>query len=250
MSASSPEPESGSLRHRASFPVTHWSAVLSAGIPGSPEATAALEVLCRAYWYPLYAYLRRRGHAVEDAKDLTQTFLARLSQRDFFAHADPGKGKFRSFLLAALNHFLTDEWRQAHAAKRGGGQFLFSLDEGAAEGRHRNEPFTDHPPETIYERRWALTLLEHAKEKLRREWDAAGKARQFALFMDILSQEAPPGDCAAAGAQLGMSAGAVAVAVHRLRERYGQLIRQEVAHTVNSPAEVEDEIRWLFAVVA
>ena len=249
MSSQKPEPESPSNACGEPFPVTHWSVVLSAGIPDSPQAAAALDTLCRAYWYPLYAYVRRRGYAVEDAKDLTQAFLARLSQRDAFAHANPSKGKFRSFLLVALNHFLTDKWRLAHAAKRGGGRNLISLDEAAAEGRYRQEPVTNQTPETIYERRWALTLLDHALHRLEQEWVAAGKGRQFELLGDFLMNEAPHPECAAAGAQLGMSAGAVAVAVHRLRERYRELVRAEIAHTVESPAEVEDEIRWLFAAV-
>jgi RNA polymerase sigma factor (sigma-70 family) len=250
MSSPDPEHESHSSAGGGAFPVTHWSVVLSAGVSGSPQAAAALETLCRTYWYPLYAYLRRRGHAVEDAKDLTQAFLTRLSQRKYFAHADPSKGRFRSFLLVALNHFLTDEWRQAHAAKRGGGQSFISLDDDTAEGRYRQEPATDETPERIYERRWGLSLLDHALNRLERECGAAGKGRQFELLGDFLTHEARQQDCAAAGAQLGLSAGAVAVAVHRLRERYRELVREEIAHTVEGPAEVEDEIRWLFAAVA
>jgi RNA polymerase sigma-70 factor (ECF subfamily) len=209
----------------------------------------ALETLCRAYWYPLYAYIRRKGHDAQEAQDLTQEFLIRLLEKDYLAHADRHKGKFRSFLLAALNHFLVNEWRDARAVKRGGSQPFISLDDNTAEGRYTLEPVSDLTPERIYERRWALTLLDQALTRLREESVAAGKARQFDQLRGFLTSEAREGDYDDAATQLTMKAGAVAVAVHRLRQRYGELVREEIAHSVGSRDEVEDEIRWLFGAV-
>ena len=247
MQASSPEQESDS-RSAGLFRTTHWSVVLSAGQTPSPQAAAALETLCRTYWYPLYAYVRRKGHDHEEAQDLTQEFFARLLEKNYLAHADRHKGQFRSFLLAALDHFLTNEWRKAHAAKRGGGQAMISLDDETMEKRFSSEQVSDLTPEKIYERRWALTLLDHALARLREEFATAGKARQFDQFRSFLTSDGES-DYATAAAELEMSAGAAAVAVHRLRHRYRELVREEIVHTVASPTEVEDELRWLFAAV-
>ncbi len=246
----SPSSESGLDSSGAeSFRTTHWSVVLLAGQRPSPEAAAALEKLCQAYWYPLYAFVRRKGHEREEAQDLTQEFLVRLLEKNYLAHADRNKGKFRSFLLAALNHFLTNDWRRAQAAKRGGGQALISLDAATAEQQYALEPVSDLTPEKIYERRWALTLLDQALARLQKEMLAAGKAGQFDKLRGFLTSEPGENDYEAAAAQLEMTAGAVAVAVHRLRQRYRELVREVIAHTVGSSAEVEDEIRWLFGAV-
>jgi RNA polymerase sigma-70 factor (ECF subfamily) len=207
-----------------------------------------LEELCRAYWYPLYAYVRRRGHSVQEAQDLTQEFFARLIEEQWLAEADARKGRFRTFLLTALNHFLAKEWRRSQAAKRGGGKVLISLDD-TAEARYAQEPASHLTPETIYERRWALSLFDRALSRLRSQYVAAGKSRPFDLLKQYLSTEAADGEYAALALELEMSAGAVAAAVHRLRQHYRELVREEVAQTVESPADVEDEVRSLLAAL-
>jgi RNA polymerase sigma-70 factor (ECF subfamily) len=223
--------------------------VLLAGQHGSPRASESLEKLCRTYWFPLYAYVRRRGHTAEEAKDLTQEFFVRLLDRDYLAHANRHKGKFRSFLLSGLNHFLANEWRRAQAAKRGCGRPQISLDDTTAESRYSLEPVSDLTPEKLYERRWALTLLEQALCRLRDEFVANGHGRQFDLLRGFLTTGVAETRYAKVAAKLGMTSGAVAAAVYRLRHRYSEIVREEIAQTVAGPAEVEDEIRWLFAAV-
>jgi len=228
---------------------THWTVVLEAGDDGAPQAAAALEQLCRTYWYPLYAYIRTRGHGIEEAEDLTQGFFLRLFENHRLARVDPGKGKFRSFLLSALNHFLANEWRRSRAAKRGGGQPPISLDSNLAESRYLLEPASSLTPEVIFERRWAMTLLDNALNRLRAECAGAGKADQFEKLKEFLTAGPEESQYGPAAAELGMTNGAVAVATHRLRQRYRELLREEIAHTVASPAEVGDEIRWLCAAI-
>ena len=231
------------------FLTTHWSVVLGAGEESSPAATEALEKLCRAYWYPLYAYVRRRGFAAPDAQDLTQEFFARLVEKHYLAGVDRSKGKFRTFLLAALEHFLANQWRDARAQKRGGGQTLLSLDDAAAETRYHLEPVDCDTPEKIYERRWALTLLEQTLSRLREECRATDKTQLFDELKGVLSGEESERTYAEIAARLGMTEGAVKAAVHRLRQRYGTLLREEIAQTVASPEEIDEEIRHLFAAV-
>jgi DNA-directed RNA polymerase specialized sigma24 family protein len=231
------------------FPSTHWTMVLMAGQNASPEATAALETLCRTYWYPLYVYIRRKGHGAEEAQDLTQEYFLRLLEKNYLAHVDRQKGRFRCFLLAALNHFLANEWRRGQTAKRGGGHPLIPLDERNAESRYALEPVSDLSPEKIYERHWALAVLGQALARLREESVAAGRTQQFDLLKGFLTTEAEEGDYDAAAVRLGMRFGTVAVLVHRLRQRYREMLRNEIARTVASQAEVEDEIRWLFAAL-
>jgi RNA polymerase sigma-70 factor (ECF subfamily) len=231
------------------FHTTHWSVVLSAGQRDAPGGREALEALCRAYWYPLFAYVRRRGHGPEEAQDLTQEFFARLLERNDLARASPEKGRFRSFLLGAMNHFLAYEWRKAQAFKRGGGQSVLSLDGLSAEARYGREPVSKETPETLNERRWALTLFDAAYHRLQAEWTAAGRNRQFELIKPFLSSEAADGEYAPVAAALQVTVGAVSVAVHRLRHRYAELVRAEVAQTVATPAEVEDELRFLLSVM-
>ena len=230
------------------FATTHWSVVLAAKGPASPDAAEALEQLCRAYWYPLYAYVRRRGYSVEEAQDLTQEYFARLIEKQWVAAANPGKGRFRTFLLTALNHFLANEWRNARAAKRGGGRAVISLDD-TTESRYALEPASNLTPEKLYERRWALSLFERAMGRLREHYVAAGKERHYKCLEQFLSGEASDGDYARAGTELQMAPGAVASAVHRLRQQYRELVREEIAHTVTSPDEVEDEMRSLLAAL-
>ncbi len=231
------------------FPTTHWSAVLAAGKHESPQAAEALEKLCRTYWYPLYAYVRRSGHSPEDAQDLTQGFLACLLARDSFAQVGPQKGKFRSFLLTALRHFLSDQWSQARAVKRGGGAAVLSLDALEAEGRYRLEPVERLDAEKVYERRWAMTLLEQALNRLREEATAAGKTNLFEALESLVAGESDV-SCGEVAVKLGLTEGAVKSALHRLRERYRALVCEEIAHTVAEPAEIEAEVRYLIAVVS
>jgi len=228
---------------------THWSAVLAAGQPDSPRAAAAMEELCRTYWYPLYAYVRRRGYEVEEAQDLTQDFFVALLEHHWLKEANPKRGKFRSFLLGAMNHFLANEWRRSHTAKRGGGIALIPLDD-TAERRYALEAITDLTPEKLYERRWAWSLFERGVNRLREHYTAAGKARLFDALKSFLAEDIREADYTRLAAQLGMTHAAVATAVHRLRERYREMVREEVAHTVADPAEIEDEVRSLLAALS
>ncbi len=231
------------------FATTHWSVVLQAGQQESPQAAEALEKLCRTYWYPLYAYVRRSGHSPEDAQDLTQAFFALLLARGSLAQVGPQKGKFRSFLLIALRHFLSDQWSQARAVKRGGGAEVLSLDALEAEGRYRLEPVERLDAEKIYEHRWAITLLEQALNRLREEATAAGKTRLFEALESLIAGENDV-SCGDVAVQLGLTESAVKSTLHRLRERYRALVREEIAHTVAEPAEIEAEVRYLITVVS
>jgi len=233
---------------RAQFDNTHWSVVLLAGQSGSPLCEEALESLCASYWYPLYAFLRRKGYASADAKDLTQQFFAKFLQKNFLANVDPARGKFRSFLLAALKHFLANEWDRAHAEKRGGKQSFVSLDEQTAEGRYQVEPASTITPEELFDHQWALTVFDETFRRVKADWQAAGKAAQFDELHIYLSSEPAAGAYAAAGARLHMSNEAVAVEVHRLRKRYGELLRKEIGRTVSTPTEISEEMRFLFSV--
>ena len=231
------------------FATTHWSVVLAAGGSDSPQATAALEKLCRAYWFPLYAFVRRRGHAPEDAQDLTQGFFARFLEKHSLELADPARGRFRTFLLACLKNYLAEEHRHAGRLKRGGDQTLVSWDAQSAEERYLSEPLEQMTPEKIYERKWALALLEQTLARLSQEESVADKARLFAALKDFLWGEKGSASYAQIGAPLEMSEGAVKVAVHRLRRRYRDLLREQVAQTVARPEEVELELRHLIAVI-
>ena len=231
------------------FASTRWSLVAAAGRGDSPEAREALAVLCRAYWYPLYAYARRRLPGADDAQDLTQEFFARLLEKDYLQAADPRRGKFRSFLLTAFKHFLAGEHDRAAAQKRGGGRRPLSLDFQDGEHRYRHEPADPTTPETLYERRWALTLLEQTLARLRQEFTGAGKEPLFQALKGALTGDGTAGPYARVGQDLGLSEQAVKTAVYRLRRRFQELLRAEIAQTVASPEEVEDELRDLFAAV-
>lgn len=230
------------------FATTHWSLVLAAGHASRADSKAALARLCETYWYPLYCYVRRRGHSAEEAEDLTQGFFAALLERDSLRVADPHRGRFRSFLLASLDHFLANEWRRRSARKRGGGQASLSLDCRWGEARYAQEPSGNLTPEQAYQRRWAMTLMEQALSRLRQEYVAGGKSALFDRLAALLG-----GDRGAAyrdiAAELGMTEGAVKVAVHRLRRRCREHLRSEVAQTVAAPQDVEEELRNLLAVV-
>lgn len=230
------------------FTTTHWSVVLSAR-EQSPQTAAALEALCRTYWPPLYTYIRRRGHDTHSAQDLTQAFIAHLLAKDFLEEVSRDKGKFRSFLLASLNNFLVNEHEWAGAQKRGGGVAFVPLDANDTEEWLRAEPATTETAEHIFERRWALTLLERAFAKVRGEFESAGKLAQFERLKTYLEGDVGRGDYKGAARELHMSAGAVAVAVHRLRQRYREVLRREIADTVGTPEQVDDELRNLQTVL-
>ncbi len=234
----------------ASFTTTHWSVVLAARQPDSPQATEALEQLCRTYWYPLYAYVRRRGYNPEDSEDLTQEFFARFLAGKYLASVERGRAKFRSYLLGALNHFLADAWDHAHRAKRGGGQPLQALDMQSGESRYALEPAQELAPDRLFDRRWALTVLDQVLRRLRREYEQSGKGRLFEKLSVLLPGDAEANPYGELARDLGMSENAVRVAVHRLRRRYGQLFSSEVAHTVADPAEIQDEMRYLLAAAS
>lgn len=240
------DPTSGSAQ---SFVTTHWSVVLAAKQGDPSEADAALEKLCRIYWYPLYAFLRREGRSPHDAQDLTQAFFAHLLRRAFLENVGPEKGKFRSFLLAALKHFVSDEWDKAGAAKRGGGQPILSLDDHNPEELYLLEADAAAPAERIFEQRWALTLLGQALVRLREEFAAAGKSREFNHLKAFLSTPSSDGAYDAVAEQLGLTVNTIGVKVHRLRQRYGEFIRAEIAHTVASSADIEEELEHLFDAV-
>ena len=244
----SPSPDSAPSRGAAAFATTRWTLVLAAG-GDAGAGQAALEQLCRTYWFPLYAYVRRRGHDSPDAQDLTQGFFARLLERNDLAGLTREGGKFRSFLLTALNRFLANEHERALARKRGGGQTVISLDDDSAEERYRLEPAHAESPDRLFERQWALTLMEAALRRLAEEQAALGKAEAFAALRPFLSREPAPGEYAELATGLSLVPGTLAVQVHRLRERYRQLVRAAVADTVDTPLEVEAEMRHLLAAL-
>ncbi|MCI0744659.1 MAG: RNA polymerase sigma factor [Verrucomicrobia subdivision 3 bacterium] len=231
------------------FATTHWSVVLLAADGTSSQSEAALESLCRTYWYPLYAYVRRCGHDPEEAKDLTQAFFARLIEKKQLATVERGKGKFRSWLLGVMKHFLAHEWVKGRAQKRGSGQPVFSLDEVDPEERYRLEPATDWTAEKIFDRRWALTVLDAAASRLQREYEAEGNASLYAGIKGFVSSADEEVSYAQAAQRLGLSLSAVKSAIFRVRVRYQELIRAEIAQTVANAAEVDEEIRYLLEVL-
>ena len=215
----------------------------------SPRAEEALETLCRAYWKPLYAFVRRQGLNEDDARDLTQGFFALLLERRDLDAVRKEKGRFRSYLLTALKNFMTDEWRRAMAIKRGQGQKPIPLDQMSAEERVEMEPANRVTPELIYERRWASTVLERVLGRLKEEYRAAGNAEVFDALKELLPDEPGAHSQADIAKQLGMTGNAVRQAFYRFRQRYQSLLREEIGHTVASPNEVEDELRYLISVV-
>src|SRR5882724_4375814 len=231
------------------FATTHWSVVLAARHKDSPEADAALAELCRTYWYPLYAFVRRKGYSPHDAQDLTQSFFARLLEKNYVAHADRERGRFRTFLLAALNHFLADEWDKTQRLKRGGSREIISFDAASAEERYRMEPIDQLDAAKLYERRWVTTLFDQVLARLEDESRDSGKGQLFDGLKSSLLAEDSGSSYAQLGARLGLKEGAVKQAVHRMRRRYRELFREEIAQTVAAPGEVEDELKHLFAVL-
>jgi len=231
------------------FNTTHWSVVLLAGQGESAQSAAALESLCRAYWKPIYVFARGRFYSEADAKDLTQHFFYNLLERNDFSGLDPSKGKFRTFLLTAFTHFLANERDRARAHKRGGGKIIVSLDELPPEALMLPDTATENSAASGFDRQWARSVVKEALEALKAELDAAGKGHQFMILKDFLGAEAVPGDYTIAAHELGVADASVPVLVHRLRQRYRQLVRAQVAQTVTSPAELDEEMRHLFEVL-
>ena len=240
-----PQPTSGGI-----FATTHWSVVLAAREPDAPQAAAALEKLCRTYWYPLYAYLRRRGYGEHDAQDLTQGFFEHLFERDWLQNVARDKGRFRSFLRASLNYFLADQRDRANAQKRGGGRPIISFDAHEAEERYRLEPVDERSPDKLFERRWAMTLLDQVLARLAQEFSDAGKRELFNRLQPFLVEGSSEKTYAEIAREAGMTEEALKKAVQRMRRRYHQLFREEIAQTVASPEEVEEELRHLCQVLS
>jgi RNA polymerase sigma factor (sigma-70 family) len=231
------------------FPTTQWSRVVTAASHDASDAREALSGLCQAYWYPIYAYVRHRGYPPEQARDLTQDFFAYVLERDLIARADPARGRFRAFLRTVCARHLAD-WRdRENAARRGGGRPQLSIDPLDAECRYKLEPTHELTPERIFDRTWALTLLDRVVERLRREYDDAGRAAKFEALIGVLTRDPGSGSYAEISSRMGTTEGNVRVAVHRLRRRYGLLLREEIAATVGDSAQVDDEIRTLFAAL-
>jgi RNA polymerase sigma factor (sigma-70 family) len=231
------------------FPSTHWSRVVAAGGPGGPKARESLAALCNAYWYPLYAYIRRRGYSSEQAQDLTQDFFTRILEKGLFAEADPERGRFRSFLRTVCSHYLTNRRATARTLKRGGGRPAISIDAAGAEGRYVREFAHELTPERIFDRTWALTLLGRVFSQLRSEYEDAGRAETFEALEVFLTDGTRAASHASTAHKLGITEGAVRVAVHRLRRRYGDILRREIAATLDDPAEIDDEIQGLFTAL-
>jgi RNA polymerase sigma-70 factor (ECF subfamily) len=241
--------ESSKPRGTSRFNETHWTMVLAAGQKDS-RAKAALEELCRIYWYPLYSFVRRQGHGKNDAEDLTQEFFARLLARDDLATVDREKGKFRSFLLASMKHFLANEWDRTQAQKRGGGKRILSINLEDSELKYAMEPTHVITPDKLYDRRWAMTVLEQVMAKLRNEMRAEGKTDQFEQMKEFLAGNKGDVRYAEVAENLGLSEAAVKTAVHRLRKRYRHLLIAEIADTVETQQDVEQELRHLLAALA
>jgi RNA polymerase sigma factor (sigma-70 family) len=231
------------------FATTHWSIVLAAGQKDSPHAAAALEQLCRTYWYPLYAYARRRGYSPEDAQDGTQSFFARLLEGDILPRASSERGRFRSFLLKALQNFLTDAHDRTTALKRGAGRPVIALDALDGEARYALEPADQLSPDKLFERRWATTVLEGAWMRLAAEYAKDGKQVMFRELRRFNSESESAPSYSEAAASLGLPENTVKSLVHRMRRRYRTLLRAEIARTVYDPAEIDEEIRFLLRVL-
>lgn len=246
--------ESSSLSKGRSprFATTRWSLIIQARDKPSLDASAALSELCGAYWYPLYCLIRRRCQDSHEAQDLTQGFFARLLEKDFLSDVDQSRGRFRSFLMAAVEHFVNNEWDKQRAVKRGGDRKILSLemDWDSGESRYLIQPTYDLTPERLFEREWALTLLDRVLQRLRDDQLESGKAAQFEVLKSFLSVDRETANYTDAAERLGTEVTAVRVAAHRLRQRYRSLLRDEISHTVESPDEIEDELRHLFSALS
>ena len=232
------------------FGSTRWSVVLEAAHHSSPDSRRALETLCLTYWYPLYAYVRRRGYDLHEAQDLTQEFFARLVEKDVVDAADPSRGRFRSFLLTSLSNFLANEWDKQHAQKRGGDHLVIPLDFGAGDSRYSNEPASGLTPERLFDREWAISLLDHVMAQLRQEFIDTGKKPQFDCLKEFIAGRNPNTSFADAAQTLGISESAAMTAASRLRKRYRALLWAEIANTLADPSETEDELRSIVKILS
>jgi RNA polymerase sigma factor (sigma-70 family) len=232
------------------FATTHWSVILTAVRDGEPQAAEALERLCRSYWYPLYAYVRKTGRTVEDSQDLTQDFFARLFEKQYLELATPERGRFRTFLLSSMKNFLANDWNRARRQKRGGQAVFLSIDADAGENLYAAEPVETADPEKLYEKRWAGTLLDLTLSRLREDYIASGRGQLFDELKVYVWGERSDASYSEVAAHLQLSEGAVKVAVHRLRQRFRDLLRAEIANTVADVREVDEELRHLIAVIA
>jgi RNA polymerase sigma-70 factor (ECF subfamily) len=239
-------PTESSTPPRDYFATTHWTVVLAAGKCSTPQSDSALEELCQTYWFPLYAYVRRRGHTREDAEDLTQAFFARFLAKNYLAALDSEKGKFRAFLLASLKHFLANEWDKSQTQKRGGSATHLSLDWKTADAQFQIASTAGPGPEQAFDREWAVALLEKVIQRLQSECEADGRAPQFATLRVFLTASKGAIPYASAAKSLGLNEAAARAAAHRLRKRYRQLLRAEIARTLADPAQADEEIQALF----
>ena len=235
---------------QARFATTHWSVVLAAGGRAGSHCAEALQSLCQTYWFPLYAFVRRQGVQPDEALDLTQGFFARLLEKQWLTAADPELGRFRNFLMASIRHFMSNEWACQRAKKRGGGHCHLSLDIEDAETRYRLEPADDRSPEQVYERQWALAVLDRVMAELRSDYAARGKSEQFDLLKGCLALGSKERSYTKTAEHLNTTEGAVRVMVHRLKQQYRDILRRQIAQTVSSAEEVESEIRHLFQALA
>jgi DNA-directed RNA polymerase specialized sigma24 family protein len=231
---------------RFGFQTTAWSLVVAAAGNPTIDSRQALASLCQAYWNPVYAFIRRCGHTPDQSQDLTQGFFTRLLEKQFLQGVDRQRGRFRSFLLAAVKHFLANERDRAHAVKRGGGRVPISIDVREAESWYAPAAVEATTPERLFERRWALSVLEHVMARLRAEYSAMGKTEQFARLEALLTKDAR---CEPLAQEMGVSAGALRMSLHRLRRKYRHILREEIAETVSTPAEIDEEIRFLMSVL-
>ena len=250
MSSPEAQPNSTHAGRGDIFATTRWTVVLDAGRKSSPHSDGALAELCQTYWYPLYAYVRRQGRSKEDAEDLVQAFFTRFLERNYLEGLSAERGRFRAFLLASLKNFLANEWDKSQCQKRGGGALHLSLDWRDADDRYHLEPVDPANPERAFDREWALALLQHVIERLQAECIAEGKARLFEGAKDFLTAGRDAIPYAEASRAAGMDEGALRVAVHRLRKRYLELLRDEIAQTLADPAQADDELRSLMAAMA
>jgi RNA polymerase sigma factor (sigma-70 family) len=232
------------------FRPTHWSVVLNAKDLGTPNGQQALEQLCQEYWPPVYVFIRRKGNKPHEAQDLAQGFFERLIEKEFLQHVDPKKGRFRTFLLTAVQRFLCNQFEHSQAQKRGGGTTTISWDHEVAENLYLKEPADESNPEKVYDRRWALTLLEAAMKDLEEEYARAGKEKVFRVLQSFIVGEAERGDYTQAAASLGLTEGNARQLVSRMRQRYGERLRSRIAETVDSDAAVEEELRSLYAALS
>ena len=244
-----PEDASNENQKGQWFPSTHWTDIAAARREGSPGATEALNRLCETYWYPVYAYIRRKGHTEEDAEDIVQAFFFHVLERNLLGSADRTKGKFRSFLLGSLNYFLANHYAFERAKKRGGGAVLISLDAKTGEERYGLEPVDDLSPEKLFERRWALDLHDQAILRLREDYSRQGKGEVFEQLKPFLTAQTDSGDYVAVARALNMTPGAVTTAANRLRNRYGECITAEIARTVASPDDIPSERRYICEIL-